>query len=135
MADAVFTIEVDTSEIVAMLERMGPSAEGLVHDASRVTAERVQQEARARARRRTGVLVDAIAIEEMGPPLNGYRVFVDEMTDERGQRADEFALWHEAGTQHMSAQPFMENSATLEEQPHLRRLSDALQAAIDQENG
>jgi hypothetical protein len=133
MADGI-TITIDAAEVLAMLAAVGPSADARVHEASRVTADRVQHEARARARRRTGILQEAITIEEMGPPLQGFRVFVDEMTDARGARPDEFALWHEAGTQHMSAQPFMENSAALEEQPHLRRVSDALQTAIDEEN-
>lgn len=117
-----------------MLDELGPAAETHVHEASRITAERIQQEARSRARRATGVLQEAITVEAAGPPMHGYRVFVDEMTDARGPRAEEFALWHEAGTVHMKAQPFMEVSAKLEEGPHLRRLSDALQAAIDEEN-
>lgn len=132
MAD--ITVDVDASEVLALLDALGPTAETYVHEASRVTAERIQQEAQTRARRATGLLIESIDIEEAGPPMNGYRVFVAEMTDERGPRADEFALWHEAGTKHMKAQPFMEVSAQLEEGPHLRRLAEALQDAIDAEN-
>lgn len=123
-------IEVDDEDVLKMLDALGPAAETLVHQQSRITAERIQQEARSRARRATGILRDAITVEEAGPPMHGYRVFVDEMTDARGPRPDEFALWHEAGTRHMKAQPFMEISAQLEEGPHLRRLSDALEAAV-----
>lgn len=131
MADG-YHLEIDDEAVLVMLAAYGPVAEALVHEQSRITAFRVQAEARSRARRRTGVLIDAITVEEGEPPLNGYRVFVDDMVDERGPRADEFALWHEAGTRHMPAQPFMENSAKLEEGPHLRRLADALQAASDE---
>jgi hypothetical protein len=134
MADEI-TIEVDAADVLALLNRLGPAAEIHVHEASRVTAERIQQEARSRVRRATGIMHDAIIIEAAGPPMHGYRVFVDDMIDERGPRAHEFPLWHEAGTKHMKAQPFMEVSAQLEEGAHLRRLSDALQDAIDQENG
>lgn len=126
-------ITVDAADVLAMLDQLGPTAAALVHDESRITAEHIQQGARSRARRATGTLVEAITVEEMGP-MGGYRVFVDEMTDARGPRAEEFALWHEAGTKHMSAQPFMEVSARLEEGSHLRRLSDALQTAIDEVN-
>lgn len=133
MADGI-TIDVDAADVLALLDRLGPAAEVHVHEASRITAERVQQDARSRARHRTGRLIEAIEIEEAGPPMHGYRVFVGEMSDERGPRPEEFAIWHEAGTKKMSAQPFMENSAALEEGPHLRRLADALQAAIDEES-
>jgi hypothetical protein len=125
---------VDATDVLDLFDRLGPAAEPVCHAVSRVTAERVQQEARARARRRTGRLIEAIDVEEMGPPMHGYRVFVDEMTDARGRRPPEFPFWHEEGTKHMSAQPFMNNSAALEEGPHLRRISDALQDLIDEEN-
>jgi hypothetical protein len=124
-------VEVDAEEVLDMLDALGPAATSIVHAASKVSSERIQQEARARVRRATGTLQEAITIEETE---DGFRVFVGEMTDARGKRADEFALWHEAGTKHMSAQPFMGISAELEQGPHLRRLSDALQDAIDEVN-
>lgn len=127
---AEFEIEVDASAVLAMLDALGPAAEEHVHAVSQITAENIQTEARARARRATGTLVEAITIEEAGPPMHGYRVFVAEMTDERGVRARNFPLWHEAGTEHMKAQPFFYSSARLEEGPHLRRLADALSDAI-----
>lgn len=133
MADLV--IDVDAAGVLAMLEQLGDAAEEHVHAASRETAERVLAGAQSRVRRATGVLHDAITLEAADPRMRGYRVFVDDMIDARGPRADEFALWHEAGTQHMRAQPFMANSAAVEEMGHLRRLAEALQAAIDQENG
>lgn len=134
MADGI-RIDVDAADVMAMLVQLGDTAEVLIHDASRVTAARIQDEARARARRRTGRLVEAIEVEEQGPPMHGFKVVVGEMTDERGRRAEEFAIWHEFGTKKMAAQPFMFNSAKLEEGPHYRRVVEALQAAIDKENG
>jgi hypothetical protein len=128
MAD--IDIEVDSDAILALLEALGPAAEVHVHEVSKVTAERIQQEARARSRRATGVLHAAITVEEVGPPMFGYRVFVGEMSDARGRRPREFALWHEYGTEHMKAQPFMGAAARLEEGPHLRRIADALMDAV-----
>lgn len=134
MADGL-EIEVDAADVLAMLVQLGDKAEVLVHGASMVTAELIQQEARARARRRTGRLIEAIEVVEQGPPMFGFKVQVEDMRDERGRRAEEFPIWHEFGTEKMTAQPFMFNSATLEEGPHLRRVIEAIQAAIDEENG
>lgn len=127
-------ITVDGAEVLRMLDRLGPAAQDHVVAVSKLTADRIQAEAKSRARRATGVLQDAIEVRQVEEPLFGYQVFVDEMTDERGPRADEFALWHEAGTKHMRAQPFMEVSANLEGGNYLRLVAEALQAAIDQEN-
>lgn len=133
MADQ-FIIEVDADEVLAMLDRLGDKAEVLVHQASEVTAERIQEEARARARRRTGRLIEAIEVVEQDGPMHGFKVVVEDMTDERGRRAEEFPIWHEFGTEHMSAQPFLFNSAKLEEGPHFRRIVEAIEQAIEEEN-
>lgn len=131
MAEEIAKVTVDTAEVLAMLEAFGPAAQPHVFEASRITATRVQQEARSRARRATGVLQNAITVEELPPGL-GFEVFVDEMSDERGPRSDEFALWHEAGTVKMKPQAFMGPAAQLEEGSHLRLISDALDAANDE---
>ena len=129
MADDI-TIDVDASEVLAMFEALGEAAEQHVHEASKITAQRLQQEARARARRATGLLAQSITIEEAGPPLNGYRVFVADM----GNRARMFAAWHEFGTRYMRAQPFIYSSVQLEEGPHLRLVEEALVEAIVEVN-
>jgi hypothetical protein len=129
MADDI-TVDVDATAVLAMFEALGEAAEKHVHDASRITAQRLQQEARARARRRTGLLAQSITVEEAGPPLNGYRVFVAEM----GNRSRMFPIWHEFGTRFMSPQSFMYSSAALEEGPHLRLVEEALVEAIEEVN-
>lgn len=127
------TITVDATEVLELLHRLGDAADRHVHAASEVTAVRIRTEARARARRATGRLVNAINVREMGPPLLGFQVYVADMADERGRRPDIFPWWHELGTEHMAAQPFMSSAAELEEGPHLRRIAEALQDAIDEE--
>lgn len=125
-------ITVDAKDVLAMLKRLGPAADAYVHEVSEITAVRIRTEARARARHATGRLQNAIKIREMGPPLLGFQVYVDAMADERGRRPDIFPWWHEKGTQHMDAQPFMSSAVELEEGPHLRRIAEALQDAIDE---
>lgn len=128
-------IEVDAADVLAMLDQLGERAEDIVHEASGVTAERIQAEARARVRRATGRLYEAITREEAELPMRGWRVFVDKMSDpDGGTRAANFPLWHEYGTKYMTAQPFLTNSAELEEGPHLRRVEDALEDAILEAN-
>ena len=128
-------IEVDAEDVLAMLDQLGETAEVLVHEASGETAEQIQLEARARVRRATGRLSEAITREEAGEPLRGFRVFVATMSDPNGgRRAANFTLWHEYGTKYMTAQPFLTNSAKLEEGPHLQRIDEALQAGIAEVN-
>lgn len=129
MADGI-TISVDAQEVLDLLDQLGPAAEEHVHEVSKITAGRIQSEARGRVRRATGRLQYAITVEEAEAPMRGYRVFVGPMVG----RPREFALWHEFGTEHMDAQPFMSSAAELEEGPHLRRIADALQDAIDEVN-
>lgn len=131
---AEITVEVDATEVLAMLEQLGPAADAHVNEASRISALNIQQEARSRARRATGLLIESIEVEQAEPPLGGYRVFVAEMTDARGRRAEEFALWHEEGTKYMDEQPFIGPAVELEEGAHLRRVAEALQDAIDEVN-
>lgn len=129
-------IDVDASEVFEMLDLLGERAEDAVHEASGETAEAIQMEARARVRRDTGRLSEAITREEADEPLRGFRVFVAKMSDPNGgTRAANFPLWHEYGTKYVEAQPFLTNSARLEEGPHMRRIEDALQESIDEVNG
>ena len=134
MADG-FTIEVDRAAVLLMLDQLGESAEAHVHDAAGVTAERVQDEWRGRVRRRTGRYYEAIRIEEAGEPMHGFRVYVDKMSDpDGGTRAANFPIWQEEGTKRMHARPAMKNAVSLEQGPHLRRVSEALGDAINEVN-
>lgn len=127
------TIEVDAADVLRMMAELGPAAEEHVRKASEVTAVRIRTEARSRARRATGRLFNAIKVKELDGRLPGFAVYVDHMADERGRRPSVFPWWHEQGTEHMDAQPFMGPAAELEQQPHLRRVADALADAIEEQ--
>lgn len=132
---AELVIEVDAGHILRMLDQLGERAEETVHDASGETAIRLQEEWRARVRRRTGRYYEAITREEAEPPLRGWRVFVDTMSDpEGGTRAKNFALWQEGGTKYMVARPARESAIAIAEGAHLRVVEEALQDAIDEVN-
>jgi HK97 gp10 family phage protein len=119
-------IDVDVSALLAAFDRLGPVAERACHAAARATAERVREEARARVRRATGQTASAITVDEAEPPLGGWRVYVDRM----GSRPANLPIWIEFGTSKMPAQPFLFNSAQLEEGAHLRRIAEAIEDAI-----
>lgn len=127
MADNL-TITVDTHALLEALIRLGPAAEQYVHAAARVTAERIQVEARGRVRRATGRTAAAITLDEAGAPLHGWRVFVAPMPP----RAANLPIWIEFGTKFMSSRPFLFSSATLEEGRHQVRIAEAVQHAIDE---
>ncbi len=119
------TIDVDTRALFDALDALGDAAEELVHEAARATAHRVAESARGRVRRATGQMAAAITVDEAPKPLGGFRVYVGSMQG----RADNMAQWHEFGTRYMSAQPFMFNSARLEEGAHVQRVREALARA------
>ena len=128
MADKL-TITVDTADLLAALARLGARAERHVHAAAKVTAEKIREEARGRVRRATGRTANAIVTEEAEGPLGGWRVYVEPMPP----RAANLPQWIEFGTKKMQARPFLFSSARLEAGAHLRRVSEALDAAIEEQ--
>lgn len=120
------TIDVDATALVAALDRLGAVAERYVKAAAEVTAQRIAEGARGRVRRATGQTAAAITVSEAPGPLGGYRVFVGSMQG----RAANLPQWLEFGTRKLSAQPFMFNSARLEEGAHERRIRQAIERAI-----
>lgn len=135
MADELLTIEVDTRDLIAALDRLGDEAERHVKAAAKVTADRIVAEARRRVARRadpatrptdrSGPTADLIRAEETHDGL-GYIVLAN---DPRSR--EHVARYLEFGTTHMAARPFFFTSARLEEAAHLRRTEQALQDAID----
>lgn len=123
------TIDVDTSSLLAALDRLGVVAEKHIREAALETAGRVASEARARVARATGVTAGAITIDEE-KTRPGFRVFVAPT-----QRAANLPIWLEFGTKRMTARPFLFSSARLEEGAHERRVAAALQDAIDEVGG
>ena len=140
----LLTIEIDTAAVLAALDRLGAVAEQHVKAAAKVTADNIVREARGRARRRTGETASHIVAEE-SHDQRGYIVWVrpdvrishHTMTRSgRGhtQKVTFNALggWLEFGTETMTPKPFLFVSARLEESAHLRRVAEAVQAAIDE---
>lgn len=117
-------VDVDTAELFAAWDALGDEAEVLIKASAKVTADRIASEARGRVRRATGATAAGIGVEETRDGT-GWIVFA--------ARPDNPGLpgWIEHGTKYMPARGFLFVSALLEEGPHLRRVTDALQNAID----
>lgn len=128
MADGL-RIDVDATSVLRALDRLDDRAAVALKAAARETAEVIRDNARARLAAQTagtGATAEAITIDDI---RGGFRVYVGPVA----QRAENLPLWLEEGTtgrRAMSARPFLFAAARLEEGPHLRRVSDALQAAL-----
>ena len=120
----LLTISVDSSALLAALDKFGAAAETLVKAQAKVTAENIRREARGRVRRATGATAAGITVEETHNG-DGYVVFVYQ-PDNPG-----LAGWIEHGTKFMPSRGFLFVSARLEEGPHLRRTLAAVHEAID----
>lgn len=120
------TVDVDASALLAALDRLGVEAERICQEASKVTANKIVNEAKKRVARATGETQRAIVSEQAPGPLGGYRVFVGTTSHPAN-----LPQWLEWGTKHMSARPFLFSSARLEEGPHRQRIAAAVQDAID----
>ena len=138
MADGV-TLDVETSRLLQALSRLEASVvERHTKPACLVTAMRIQREARARVRRRTGRTAAGITVEE-SYDKQGYVVLPFNDALERSllsagndQQAENLPYWLEVGTRKMTKKPYFFESARLEEAGHDRRIKDAIQAAIDE---
>ena len=162
MGDAIrFTV--DDSALLAALERLGVSAERYTKPAAKITAERVQREAKARVARRTGLTAEGILVRE-DYTRTGYVVVTSDVIAEKRDPSARVArggvkphqayrwaartyyqephvgLWLEQGTiqgkprSHTAApRPFFDVAAELEQDAHGRRMRDAIQQAIDAE--
>jgi len=134
MADGLI-VEMDAVEVVEALKTLGDFAQPYINDASQESAEAVEAEAKSRLRRQllnpTGYTESGI---ESKPAFdgNGYVVI-----SSHGLMPN-LPLWIEKGTKKgkpgsstQSARPYFYVSAQLEQGAHLRRMSEALQDAID----
>ncbi len=134
MADG-FTIEVDTDGLVAALTQLGDRAQPFINEASRASADSIVREAKARLQRQLGPKATGAAVAgiEARPAYNGNGYVVLAATDPKPN----LELWLEKGTKkgdprsHTSpALQFFYASCQLEEGPHLRRIEQAVTAAI-----
>jgi hypothetical protein len=123
MADAI-TASVDATELLALLDRVGPSIEFHARDVARETAGRIVTEAQARVARRGGTTARGIHMD-FTRDGKGYVVLAYEPDVQAP--VDKYL---EAGTKFMLAQPFFFASAEIENGPHLRRLQDRVQDVL-----
>lgn len=123
---SLMTIEAETRDLLAALERLGPAVDVRLRAEARYTAGQIRDEAQRRIRRRTGRTAAQITAEESYDGT-GYVVYVK--TDEPDVPAN-LDLWLEHGTRFMTARPFLQPSALLEAGSHRRRVLRACEDEI-----
>lgn len=123
------TVSVEATEILRAFDRVGDRSQDLLLAEAEYTANAIVVEARARVRKLTGQTMRGIHSEpsEKG---DGFVVFAYDTSDASSRGPVDF--WLEFGTKHMTAKPFFFNAGLMEEGPYLRRVGEALQAAIDE---
>lgn len=134
MADH-FEATLDASALLTALAQLGDAAVPFVRAAAQTSAESIVREAQARLARQLGPNASGqtVAGITMRPDTGGTGFIV---VAER-EPFPNLPLWLEKGTKkgqgtHANLpRPFFYVSAELEEGPHERRISEAVQAAID----
>lgn len=120
MADGL-TITVQSAELIAMLERLGPSADFVAKEVGLDTAKRIVAEAKTRVARATGKTASGIHWE-LTRDGKGYIV----LAYTAGAQPDPIDIYVERGSRYMYARPFFFASAELEAPGHLRRLEERM---------
>jgi hypothetical protein len=103
---------------------------GFIKVASRVSADNIARDAKARLQRQ-------LSGTSSGETVAGITVKSDRtgwgwIVDAGNVSTPMLDRWLENGTKHMKARPFFYSSAQLEEQAHFGRIQGAVQAAISQ---
>lgn len=111
MADSMFTASVDSTELLALLDRLGPNVDFIAREVGRDTAKRIVAEAKNRVHRASGVTESGIHWE-MTRDGTGYIV----QAYTAGHQPDPVDLYNEYGTKFMGAKPNGE-CATRRERP------------------
>lgn len=134
------TFEMDAAKLLAAFDAATEAIRLPTLEASRVTAEAIATEARARVARRGP---DPTRAQQGRPPLEdlirvepyngtaGYVVIVQEMDEGAAYLPFYLEMGGPAVFKHIGRRPFFFTSAALEKPAHLRRLQDAQQAGID----
>ena len=125
MADG-FSAIVDSTKLLALMDRVGPSLEFHTRDVARETAGRVVAEAERRVERATGKTAEGIHAE-MTKDGKGYLV----MGYTAGAQPSPVDIYLEFGTEYSYKRPFLFSSALLENGPHLRRMQERVQQVLD----
>lgn len=122
------SVTVDVQDgISAALDRLGDAAAPLLLAVAKESAESIKADVQARIRRQTngtGRTANAVTVDQVE---GGYRVHSGDMQD----RAANLPTWLEYGTKHMTPKPAWNAAILLQQGTHMRRLEDAMQAAID----
>lgn len=151
MADG-FRFSVEARGVLAALAKLGPTAEPYVKRAAKVSAESIQRSAQARVAKRTGFTQRNIVVRD-STTVNGYVVTMGDVVSEEEtarriqmgmRRTAKSKYWNEKHTglylefgtvqgkpgSHTSPpRPFLLPAAEIEQEPHLRRVREALQEA------
>ncbi len=122
----MFSASADTSEVLALFDRLAQSADFVTLEVSRDTAKRIVAEAQRRVKRATGTTAKGIHWE-LTRDGKGYVV----LAYTEGNQPDPVDIYNEYGTKFMLAQPFFIAAALLEEGPHMRRLEARIQSWLD----
>lgn len=135
MADS-FSIDVESAAVIAELTTLGDAAQPYINEAAHESADSIVREAQSRLERKlsgtsTGATIAGIHDQ---PAYDGNGFVVISSREPMGN----LPLWLEKGTKkgqagsHASpALSYFYSAAQLEEGPHLRRIEDALQHAIN----
>lgn len=129
-------VEVDASGLLRALTALPDRAQPPLDAAASETADAIVAEARSRVARRTGRTQTGITKEKatkgdgyIVTPFNAaHRRTLKESGNE--EQPKNLPTWLEKGTQKMSPKPYFWVSVALEEQPHRRRVEQALEQAI-----
>jgi hypothetical protein len=138
MADALFSIELDTTAADAALASLPDALHALTMEACRLTAEAIVAEAQGRLKRQLSPAytgdVEAGITTRVSYDGDGYVVLSDD------ERLPNLPLYLEKGTRpgqrknfaRTPAFPFFYASIELEVNAHERRITDAMQQAASQ---
>lgn len=117
----MFSASVDATAVIALLNRMGPSADFVCMEVGRDTAKRIVAEAQRRVRRASGVTASEIHFE-LTHDRKGYVV----LAYKEGVGDAPIDIYLEHGTRVQAPIPFFFQAAELEQRPHMDRLIDRM---------
>lgn len=126
------TITLDPTEVLAKLEgvRLTTALKPFIKVASRVSADNIAREAKARLSRQ-------LSGTSTGQTVEGIRVRADRsgwgwVVLSGNAREPMLPHWLERGTRKMRARPFFDSSARLEETAHRGRIDAAIHAGLSE---
>jgi hypothetical protein len=123
-----FTISADATELLALLDKVGDAVDDVCRDVSRETAKRLVFGAMSRVQRATGQTAKGIHFEES----RDRKGFVVLAYPSEGDPRGPVDYWLQYGSKFMHAKPFFFAEAALEESGHLRRMTEAVSAKLEE---